>query len=71
VESNGYSNPTETLLKLRFLGVPFSEVEVTHAQREGGASSLKFLRTAWNFWRFLWYFRGRLGLWRAGVLAEL
>ncbi|HYE76777.1 MAG TPA: glycosyltransferase family 2 protein, partial [bacterium] len=49
VESNGYSNPTETLLKLHFRGVPFTQVQVTHAKREGGASSLKFFKTAWNF----------------------
>ncbi|MEO7992836.1 MAG: glycosyltransferase family 2 protein [bacterium] len=71
VESNGYSNPTETLLKLHFLGVPFVEVEVTHAKREAGASSLKFVRTAWNFWLFLCYFRKRLILWRRKVIAEL
>lgn len=71
VESNGYSNPTETLLKLHFTGTRFTEVEVTHAKREAGASSLKFFRTAWNFWCFLWYFRKRLDCWRKGIIAEL
>lgn len=71
VESNGYSNPTETLLRLHYGGVKFVEVEVTHAKREAGASSLKFFKTAWHFWCFLWYFRKRLDCWQKKIIAEL
>jgi len=71
VESNGYSNPTETLLRLHLQGVRYVEAEVTHSKREAGASSLKFFRTAWNFWCFLWYFRKRVDCWQRGIIREL
>lgn len=71
IETNGFQTPTEILLKLYYRGVKFSQVSVTHRKREGGQSSLKFFKTAWNFTCYLFYMKKKVYLWRRGVLAEL
>ena len=71
IETNGFQTPTEILLKLYYKDVKFKQVAVTHRQREGGQSSLKFFKTSWNFTSYLFYMRHKVYLWRRGVLAEL
>ncbi len=71
IETNGFQTPTEIILKLNALGHPMVECGVTHRVREEGASKLKVIRTSMDFFRFLFYLRGKINLYRRGILARL
>jgi glycosyltransferase involved in cell wall biosynthesis len=71
IETNGFQTPTEILLKLHYGGARFKQVGVTHRKREGGQSSLKFIKVSWDFTCYLFYLRHKVSLWRRGVLHQL
>jgi glycosyltransferase involved in cell wall biosynthesis len=69
IEVTGYPLPTEIVVKAMARGVKVVEEGVTHFKREGGASKLKLLRTAWLFLHFLLYLRIQLALQRANIVC--
>lgn len=71
IEARGYPTPTEITVKLFTLGAKSAEVGVHHLEREAGQSKLKFVRTTVNMWRFLWYLRRKVKLYRTGILQTL
>jgi len=71
IETNGYQTPTEILLKMHYKGARFKQVGITHRARKGGKSSLKIIKTSWDFFCFLVYMRHKVTLWRRRVLADL
>lgn len=71
IETNGFQTPTEILLKLYYGGAKFKQAKITHREREGGQSSLKFFKVSWDFTCYLFYMRKKVNLWRRGVLAQL
>jgi glycosyltransferase involved in cell wall biosynthesis len=71
LEARGFPNPTEIVLKLGALGAKLGEQTVTHAERKAGASKLKVFRTGMDTWRFLWYLRRRIKLYRRRVIQRL
>lgn len=71
IETNGFQTPTEIVLKLNALGHPMIECGVTHRVREEGKSKLKVIKTSMDFFRFLFYLRGKIKLYKRGILARL
>jgi dolichol-phosphate mannosyltransferase len=71
IETNGFQTPTEIVLKLNALGYRLAEAGVSHRAREEGKSKLKVVKTSLEFLRFLFYLRGKINLYRRGILARL
>jgi glycosyltransferase involved in cell wall biosynthesis len=71
IEARGYPTPTEITIKLLNLGARTGEIGVRHSERLEGVSKLKFLRTSLSFFRFLFYLRKKIRLYRAGILQSL
>ncbi|MBN1346476.1 MAG: glycosyltransferase family 2 protein [Phycisphaerae bacterium] len=71
IEARGFPTPTEIVLKLSAQGARLGEETVSHADRVAGASKLKVWRTGLDMWRFLWYLRRKIKLYRRGVLQRL
>ncbi len=71
IESRGYPTPTEITLKLLAMGAKTGEAPVTHAERLAGRSKLQVLPTSVAMLRFLLYLRGKIRLYRAGILQTL
>ena len=71
IEAKGYPTPTEITIKLLTLGAKTGETGVRHSERLQGQSKLKFLHTSISFFRFLFYLRKKIRLYRDGVLQSL
>ncbi len=71
IEARGYPTPTEITIKLITLGAKTAETGVTHSERLQGQSKLKFFRTSISFFRFLFYLRKKVRLYKAGILQTL
>ncbi len=71
VEARGYPTPTELTVKLLALGARAAEMPVEHGERLAGSSKLKVLATSADMARFLLYLRGKVRLYRAGVIQSL
>lgn len=70
IEARGYPTPTEIVVRLAARGCKVGEAGVAHLPRAGGASKLHPWRTAWSMFRFLFYLRGKLKLFRARIIVE-
>jgi glycosyltransferase involved in cell wall biosynthesis len=71
IEANGYPTPTEITVKLITLGAKTGEVGVSHTERLKGQSKLKFVQTSVSMFRFLFYLRKKVKLYKAGILQSL
>jgi dolichol-phosphate mannosyltransferase len=71
IEARGYPTPTEITIKLLTLGAKTGEIGVRHSERLQGQSKLKFIQTSLSFFRFLFYLRKKVRLYRAGILQSL
>lgn len=71
IEARGYPTPTEITLKLITLGAKTGEEGVTHSERLRGQSKLHFLRTSISFFRFLFYLKRKIRLYKAGIIQSL
>ena len=71
IEARGFPTPTEIVLKLAAAGGRLGEETVSHAERQAGTSKLKVWRTGLDMWRFLWYLRRKIKLYRRGVIQQL
>lgn len=71
IEARGYPTPTEVTVKLLTLGAKAAEMPVEHGERLAGSSKLKVLSTSADMARFLLYLRGKVRLYRAGVIQAL
>lgn len=71
IEAKGYPTPTEITIKLITLGAKTGEIGVHHSERLQGQSKLKFFRTSISFFRFLFYLRKKVHLYKAGILQTL
>ena len=71
IEAKGYPTPTEITIKLLTLGAKTGETGVHHLERLQGQSKLKFFRTSISFFRFLFYLRKKVRLYKAGILQTL
>jgi len=71
IEAKGYPTPTEITIKLITLGAKTAETGVHHSERLQGQSKLKFFRTSISFFRFLFYLRKKVRLYKAGILQTL
>lgn len=71
IEARGYPTPTEITLKLITLGAKTDEEGVTHSERLRGQSKLHFLRTSISFFRFLFYLKRKIRLYKAGIIQTL
>ena len=71
IEAKGYPTPTEITVKLITLGAKTSEIGVTHSERLKGQSKLKFIQTSLSMFRFLFYLRKKVKLYKAGILQTL
>jgi len=71
IEAKGYPTPTEITIKLITLGAKTAETGVHHSERLQGQSKLKFFRTSISFFRFLFYLRRKVRLYKAGILQTL
>jgi dolichol-phosphate mannosyltransferase len=71
IEAKGYPTPTEITLKLVTLGAKTGEEGVTHSERLRGQSKLHFLRTSISFFRFLFYLKRKIRLYKAGIIQSL
>jgi glycosyltransferase involved in cell wall biosynthesis len=71
IEARGYPTPTEITIKLITLGAKTAETGVHHSERLQGQSKLKFFRTSISFFRFLFYLRKKVRLYKAGILQTL
>ncbi|MCX6646812.1 MAG: glycosyltransferase family 2 protein [bacterium] len=71
IETNGFQTPTEIVLKLNALKHPMVECGVTHRVRGEGKSKLKVIKTSMDFFRFLFYLRIKINLYRRKILAKL
>jgi glycosyltransferase involved in cell wall biosynthesis len=71
IETNGFQTPTEIVLKLNALNHPMVECGVTHRIRGEGKSKLKVIKTSMDFFRFLFYLRTKINLYRRKILARL
>lgn len=71
IEARGYPTPTEVTVKLLALGARSAEMPVTHGDRLAGRSKLAVLATSADMARFLLYLRGKVRLYRAGVIQAL
>jgi glycosyltransferase involved in cell wall biosynthesis len=71
IEAKGYPTPTEITIKLMTLGAKTGEIGVHHSERLQGQSKLKFFRTSISFFRFLFYLRKKVRLYKAGILQTL
>jgi glycosyltransferase involved in cell wall biosynthesis len=71
IEAKGYPTPTEITIKLITLGAKTGETGVHHSERLQGQSKLKFFRTSISFFRFLFYLRKKVRLYKAGILQTL
>lgn len=71
IEAKGYPTPTEITVKLLTLGARTGEIGVTHSERLKGQSKLKFVQTSISMFRFLFYLRKKIKLYKAGILQSL
>jgi glycosyltransferase involved in cell wall biosynthesis len=71
IEARGYPTPTEITIKLLTLGAKTDETGVRHSERLEGQSKLKFINTSISFFRFLFYLRKKVRLYRAGIIQSL
>ena len=71
IEAKGYPTPTEITVKLITLGAKTAETGVTHSERLKGQSKLKFIQTSLSMFRFLFYLRKKVKLYKAGILQAL
>lgn len=71
IETNGFQTPTEIILKLNAMKHSMIECGVTHRSREEGKSKLKVIKTSMDFFRFLFYLRSKIILYRRKILARL
>ncbi len=71
IEARGFPTPTEIVLKLAAGGARLGEETVSHAERQAGTSKLRVWRTGMDMWRFLWYLRRKIRLYRRGVIQRL
>lgn len=71
LESNGFSYPTELLIKAQQKGINSVELPVTHNYRQEGTSNVKVLKTAINMLRFLFYLRLKINLYKANIIHTL
>lgn len=71
IEAKGYPTPTEITIKLVTIGAKTGETGVHHLERLQGQSKLKFFRTSISFFRFLFYLRKKVRLYKAGILQTL
>lgn len=71
IEARGYPTPTEITVKLLALGAKGTEMPVSHGERLAGTSKLRLLSTSVDTTCFLLYLRGKIGLYRAGVIQTL
>lgn len=71
LEARGYPTPTELTVKLLALGARGAEMPVSHGPRLAGTSKLHVLSTSVDMARFLLYLRGKIGLYRDGVIQRL
>jgi glycosyltransferase involved in cell wall biosynthesis len=69
IEARGYPTPTEVVLRLAASGARIEEAPVDHHPRSAGQSKLRPFRTAVSMMRFLLYLRGRLRLYREGIIV--
>lgn len=69
IEARGYPTPTEICVRLVARGHRLGERGVEHRERTAGFSKLHPFRTAWSFFRFLFYLRRKLKLHRAGIIV--
>jgi glycosyltransferase involved in cell wall biosynthesis len=70
IEARGYPTPTEVVLRLAASGARIGEAPVDHHARAAGQSKLRPFRTACAMARFLFYLRGRLRLYRDGIIVD-
>ena len=61
----------ETIQTHRTMLDEMVECGVEHRVREEGKSKLKVIKTSMDFLRFLFYLRGKINLYRRGILARL
>ncbi len=71
IEARGFPTPTEIVLKLAVRGARVGEQVVSHAERRAGASKLTIVRTGLDMWRFLWYLRRKIILYRRRVIQRI
>ena len=71
IEARGYPTPTEITVKLITQGAKTGEVGVNHTDRIAGQSKLHFFRTSLSMFRFLFYLRNKIKLYRAGIIQSL
>jgi len=71
IESNGFSTPTEIVLKLHFSGAKSVEAPIRHHRREEGKSKLKVFKVSRDFFAFLCYMRKKVNLYKRGVISKL
>lgn len=71
IESNGFSTPTEIVLKLHFSGARSVEAAVRHLRREEGKSKLKVIKVSSDFFAFLCYMRKKVNLYKRGIISKL
>ncbi len=71
IEARGYPTPTEITVKLITLGAKTGEHGVTHSDRIAGKSHLQVMRTSISMFRFLFYLRKKITLYRAGILQSI
>jgi glycosyltransferase involved in cell wall biosynthesis len=71
LEARGFTFPTETLVKLNYLGHRITEIPVKHHFREAGESKLKFFKTVWIMFTFLLYLRFKLALHKSRIIGQL
>lgn len=71
LESKGYMFPTEVVFKIHYNGHSVTEMEVSHFPRQGGESSLKFMKTSIDMLLFLLYMRTKLILHRRELIESI
>jgi glycosyltransferase involved in cell wall biosynthesis len=71
IESNGFSTPTEIVLKLHFSGARSVEAPIRHHRREEGKSKLKVFKVSRDFLAFLCYMRKKVNLYKRGIISRL
>jgi glycosyltransferase involved in cell wall biosynthesis len=71
LESKGYMFPTEVVFKMHYAGHKVGEMAVSHFPRQGGESSLKFMKTSVDMLLFLIYMRLKLLLFRRKLIESL
>ncbi|HKD99544.1 MAG TPA: hypothetical protein VKE69_00930, partial [Planctomycetota bacterium] len=71
LEATGYPLPTEVCVRFHARGDRVAEEPVAHRERAAGTSKLRFVRTSWRMFVFLFYLRRRIALFRRGYLQDI